>query len=89
MGNREGRLRRLFNSQRPQAPAGLRHIFKNGPEGWNQTPVGELEGVRYLACKTSADLFELEQEDFLDGVEIMLAEDFMKQAVDSELHMVF
>ena len=51
--------------------------------------MAQLEGVRFLACKTSADLFELEQEDFLEGVEIMLAEDFMKQAVESELHLVF
>lgn len=48
-----------------------------------------LEGVRFLACKTSADLFELEQKDFIDGVEIMLAEDFMKLAVGSDLHMMF
>jgi peroxiredoxin family protein len=51
--------------------------------------MAQFEGVRYLACKTSADLFELEQDDFLDGVEIMLAEDFMKQAVGSDLHLVF
>jgi peroxiredoxin family protein len=51
--------------------------------------MAQLEGVRYLACKTSADLFELEQDDFLEGVEIMLAEEFMKQAVGSDLHMVF
>lgn len=51
--------------------------------------MAQLEGVRFLACKTSADLFELEQKDFMEGVEIMLAEDFMKQAVGSELHLVF
>ena len=51
--------------------------------------MASLEGVRFLACKTSADLFELEQEDFIEGVEIMLAEDFLKQAVRSELHLVF
>ncbi len=51
--------------------------------------MAQLEGVRYLACKTSADLFELEQKDFLEGVEIMLAEEFMKQAVGSDLHLVF
>jgi peroxiredoxin family protein len=51
--------------------------------------MAQLEGVRYLACKTSADLFELEQKDFLEGVEIMLAEDFMRQAVGSDLHLVF
>jgi peroxiredoxin family protein len=47
------------------------------------------EGVRFLACKTSADLFDLEQKDFMDGVEIMLASDFMKQATGSDLHMMF
>jgi len=51
--------------------------------------MASLEGVRFLACKTSADLFELEQDDFIEGVEIMLAEDFIKQAVRSELHLVF
>jgi peroxiredoxin family protein len=51
--------------------------------------MAQYEGVRYLACKTSADLFELGQDDFLEGVEIMLAEDFMKQAVGSDLHLVF
>jgi peroxiredoxin family protein len=47
------------------------------------------EGVRFLACKTSADLFDLEQKDFLEGVEVMLASDFMKQAAGSDLHLVF
>jgi len=51
--------------------------------------MAQLEGVRFLACKTSADLFDLEQTDFLEGVEIMLAEDFMKQAAGSDLHLVF
>jgi peroxiredoxin family protein len=48
-----------------------------------------LEGVRLLACKTSVDLFDLQQSDFMEGVEIMLAADFMRQAVGSDLHMVF
>ena len=51
--------------------------------------MAQLEGVRFLACKTSADLFDLTQEDFIDGVEIMLAGDFMKQATGSDLHLVF
>ncbi|MGD8896959.1 MAG: DsrE/DsrF/DrsH-like family protein [Acidobacteriota bacterium] len=51
--------------------------------------MAHFEGVRFLACKTSADLFDLEQKDFLDGVEIMLASDFMKQAAGSDLHLVF
>jgi peroxiredoxin family protein len=51
--------------------------------------MAHYEGVRFLACKTSADLFDLEQKDFLDGVEIMLASDFMKQAAGSDLHLMF
>jgi peroxiredoxin family protein len=51
--------------------------------------MSQLEGVRFLACKTSADLFDLKTEDFIDGVELTLAEDFMKLATESDLHMVF
>jgi peroxiredoxin family protein len=51
--------------------------------------MAQLEGVRLLACKTSADLFDLTQEDFIEGVEIMLAGDFMKQAAGSDLHLMF
>ena len=48
-----------------------------------------FEGVKLLACKTSADLFDLDKEDFLEGVEIMLASDFLKQATGSDLHLMF
>jgi peroxiredoxin family protein len=51
--------------------------------------MAQLEGVRLLACKTSADLFDLGKEDFLEGVEIMLASDFMKAATGSDLHLMF
>ena len=51
--------------------------------------MAQLEGVRFLACKTSADLFDLEEQDFVEGVEIMLAGDFMKQATGSDLHLLF
>lgn len=51
--------------------------------------MAQFEGVRFLACKTSADLFDLGEKDFLEGVEIMLAGDFMKQATGSDLHLMF
>ena len=51
--------------------------------------MAQLEGVRFLACKTSADLFDLDTPDFIEGVEIMVAEEFMKKATESDLHMVF
>jgi peroxiredoxin family protein len=48
-----------------------------------------LEGVQLLACKTSVDLFDLTEQDFIEGVQVMLAEDFMKRATESSLHLVF
>jgi peroxiredoxin family protein len=51
--------------------------------------MAQLEGVKFLACKTSADLFDLTQDDFIDGVEVMLAGDFMKKATGSDLHLMF
>jgi peroxiredoxin family protein len=51
--------------------------------------MAQLEGVKFLACKTSADLFDLGKENFIEGVEIMLASDFLKQATGSDLHLMF
>jgi peroxiredoxin family protein len=51
--------------------------------------MAQLEGVKFLACKTSADLFDLTQDDFIEGVEVMLAGDFMKKATGSDLHLMF
>ena len=51
--------------------------------------MAQFEGVKLLACKTSADLFDLKKEDFIEGVEIMLASDFLKQATGSDLHLMF
>jgi peroxiredoxin family protein len=51
--------------------------------------MAQLEGVKLIACKTSVDLFDLEPDDFLPGVRIMQAEDFMKQAAGSDLHLMF
>lgn len=50
--------------------------------------MAQLEGVRFLACKTSADLFDLGPNAFLPGVQIMVAEDFLKLATASDLHLV-
>ena len=51
--------------------------------------MAQMEGVVFLACKTSADLFGLSEKDFIEGVEITLAEDFVRRAVGSELHLFF
>jgi predicted peroxiredoxin len=51
--------------------------------------MAQLEGVRMLACKTSADLFNLDSDNFIEGVQIMVAEEFMKAATSADLHMTF
>ena len=51
--------------------------------------MARLEGVQLMACKTSADLFDLKEGDFIEGVQVMLAGDFMKRAAGSDLHLVF
>jgi predicted peroxiredoxin len=48
--------------------------------------MAQLEGVCFLACKTSVDLIDHTQGDLIDGVEITLAEDFMKKAAGSDSH---
>ena len=61
--------------------------LKNIPSIEDMLEMAQLEGVKFLACKTSADLFDLDQNDFIEGVEIMLASDFMKQATGTDLHL--
>jgi peroxiredoxin family protein len=62
---------------------------KDIPYPEDMLEMAKYEGVRLLACKTSADLLNLGQGDFVPGVEIMLAKDFMSRAVGSALHLVF
>ncbi|MBD3398051.1 hypothetical protein GF413_03160 [Candidatus Micrarchaeota archaeon] len=47
----------------------------------------QLEGVRLIGCHMAASMFELDHEDFIDGVEVANAEDFLKLAVESDLCM--
>jgi len=51
--------------------------------------MAHFEGVQFPACKTSVDPFDLEQDDFLPGVQVMLAEEYMKREADSDLHLMF
>ena len=44
-----------------------------------------LEGVKFVACKMTVDMMELKQDDFIDGVTIMTAEDFLKYAKDCKV----
>lgn len=44
-----------------------------------------LEGVEFIACKMTIDMMGLKQQDFIDGVEIQAAEDFLKYAIDCKI----
>jgi len=44
-----------------------------------------LEGVKFIACKMTVDMMGFTQKDFIDGVVIQAAEDFLKHAKDCKL----
>jgi len=47
--------------------------------------IASLEGVKFVACKMTVDMMGLKQDDFIDGVTIMTAEDFLKYAKDCKV----
>ena len=49
--------------------------------------MAQLEGVKFVACKMTMDMMELKPEDFIEGVEIQTAEDYIKHAKDCKLNM--
>ncbi len=51
------------------------------------TEMAQLEGVRYVACKMTIDMMGLRQEDFIEGVEIQTAEDYLKHARNCNINM--
>ncbi len=44
-----------------------------------------LEGVAFVACQMTVDMMKLKLNDFIDGVIIQTAEDFLKQAVECKI----
>jgi peroxiredoxin family protein len=49
--------------------------------------MAQLEGVRFIACKMTIDMMGLRREDFIDGVEIQTAEDYLKHARECKINM--
>ena len=47
--------------------------------------MAQLEGVKFIACKMTVDMMGFTQKDFIDGVVIQAAEDFLKHAKDCKL----
>ncbi len=49
--------------------------------------MAQLEGVEFVACQMTVDMMGLSQEDFIDGVVIQAAEEFMKYALECKLSL--
>ncbi|OGW43588.1 MAG: hypothetical protein A2Y66_02285 [Nitrospirae bacterium RBG_13_41_22] len=47
--------------------------------------MAQLEGVEFVACKMTVDMLGLKQEDFIEGVVIEAAEDFLRYAKDCKI----
>lgn len=57
------------------------------PEVADMLDMAQAEGVRFIGCKMTVDMMELKEDDFIEGVEIMTAEDFMKHARNAKINM--
>lgn len=49
--------------------------------------MAQLEGVKFVACKMTVDMMELTIDDFIDGVTIETAEEYLKYAKDCKINM--
>jgi peroxiredoxin family protein len=49
--------------------------------------MAQMEGVQFIACRMTVDMMELKEDDFLEGVEIWTAEDFLKYAKDCTISL--
>ncbi|MCU0588726.1 MAG: DsrE/DsrF/DrsH-like family protein [Syntrophobacteraceae bacterium] len=49
--------------------------------------IAQLEGVNFVACKMTMDMMGLKAEDFIEGVEIQTAEDYLKHARNCKINM--
>jgi peroxiredoxin family protein len=47
--------------------------------------MAQLEGVQFIACRMTVDMMGFTQKDFVDGVIIQTAEEFLKHAKDCKL----
>jgi peroxiredoxin family protein len=65
-----------------------RQIDKAGmPSVEELLEMAQLEGVKFVACKMTMDMMGLKAEDFIEGVEVQTAEDYIKHAKDCQLNM--
>lgn len=66
-------------------------MMKEKMEKANIPPLSDLqemaiaEGVKFVACRMTVDMMEFTEEDFIEGVTIQTAEDFLKHAMDCRI----
>lgn len=49
--------------------------------------VAQLEGVKFVACRMTIDMMGLKPEDFIEGVEIQTAEQYLNHARHCKINM--
>ena len=49
--------------------------------------MAQMEGVEFIACRMTVDMMELSEDDFIEGVTIWAAEEFLKYAKDCKISL--
>ncbi len=49
--------------------------------------MARLEGVKFVACKLTVDMMGLKEDDFIEGVEIKTAEEYLRVAKECQINM--
>lgn len=57
------------------------------PDVQDLMEMAQAEGVKFIACRMTVDMMGLKEDDFIEGVEIWTAEDFMKHARQCKINM--
>jgi peroxiredoxin family protein len=57
------------------------------PDVEDMMDMAAAEGVRFIGCQMTVDMMGLKKEDFIEGVEIMTAEDYMRIARNCKINM--
>jgi peroxiredoxin family protein len=57
------------------------------PDVEDMMDMAAAEGVQFYGCKMTVDMMGLKEEDFIEGVEILTAEDYMRKARHCKINM--
>lgn len=49
--------------------------------------IAQLEGVKLVGCRMTVDMMGIDPDDFIEGVEIQNAEDYLKHARNCKINM--